>query len=146
MGAGEDIFGESQHIAVDASRELLSEIRSFAESVVGNESVQTVEPRLAQWLDETPIADISFGRRSVAADAATITAAEWGLGGLRSVGQIEDLVRDLSERLTIYSEQLPELARWHSELLAIEMKRTMVDPLGTRRAVVAALRSTASSS
>ena len=63
------------------------------------------------------------------ADAATITAAEWGLGGLRSVGQIEDLVRDLSDRLTIYGEQLPELARWHSELLAVDVKLNMADPL-----------------
>jgi hypothetical protein len=129
VGAGKDIFGDSQPIAVDASRKLVAEIRALAESVVGDENVRTVTPRLMQWLDENPIEDISFGRRTVAVDAATITAAEWGVGGLRSVGQIEDLVRDLSDRLTIYGEQLPKLARWHSELLAIEMKLKMVDPL-----------------
>ena len=128
-GNGKELFGDSQHFAVEASRELLSEIRELARSVAPEERIRTFEPRLRAWLEENPITNISFGRRSVQADAATISAADWGPGGLQSVGQIEDLVRDLSDRLTIYATQVPELARAHGELLATQIDRIMVRPL-----------------
>lgn len=90
---------------------------------------ESVLPRLESWVEDNPIPNITFYRRTTAIDAATITAAEWGSGGLRSVGQIEDLVRDLSDRLTIYAAQQPELARAHAELLTILVNRYMLAPV-----------------
>ena len=128
-GAGKGLFGEQQHIAVNASRFLMSEVRALAVRVVGQERLNEVGPRYAAWVQKYPIQNISFGRRSVTGDAASITAANWGSGGLESVGRIEDLVRDLSDRLTIYGHQLPELARWHSELLVMEVDENLIMPL-----------------
>ena len=128
-GNGKELFGDSQPIAVEASRDLHAEVRALARSVVGEEKRRQVEPQLRAWLDENPILDIAFGRRSMSIDAASITAAEWGGGGLQSVGQIEELVRDISDRLAIYAAQQPELARSQAELLAIETDRFILKRL-----------------
>ena len=128
-GAGKDLFGEQQHLAINASRFLMSEVRALVVRVVGQERLNEVEPKFGAWVQKYPIQNISFGRRSVTGNAGSITAANWGSGGLESVGRIEDLVRDLSDRLTIYGQQLPELARWHSELILMGVDQNLITPL-----------------
>lgn len=129
-GNGKELFGDSQSIAVDTSQELRAEIRTLARHVVGPERISEVEPELREWLADNPIIDISLARRSTDIDAASITAAAWGGGGaLQSVGQLEDLVRDLSDRMTIYATQLPELSRSQAELLTLKADRYMLDPV-----------------
>lgn len=130
-GPGKDLFGASQPLAVEASRELLTEVRALAVSVVGAERIRAVEPEFRAWLDENPITDVTFSRRSTAIDAASVTAREWGSGTLQSVGQIEDLLRDLSERLRIYGAELPELARAQAELLVLTADRDVLQPVWT---------------
>lgn len=132
-GAGKDLFGNSQRIAVTDSKTLHKEISGLARTVVGPEGVENVRPKLEAWLEENTIYDLSFGRRTVGVDASSITAAQWGSGsgGLRSVGQIEDLVRDLSDRLTIYAEQIPEMARWQAELMAMDLDENLLEPRWT---------------
>jgi hypothetical protein len=43
------------------------------------------------------------------------------------VGSIDETVRDVSDRLTLYVEKLPDLLRWHAELLALQMQRDFGD-------------------
>ncbi len=128
-GNGKELFGDSQAIAIETSRALRVEIRALAHSIVGDAKLREVELDFSTWLDENPILDIAFGRRSTSIDAASVTAARWGSGAMQSVGQIEDLVRDLSDRLSIYVAQVPELARSHAELLMIEADRYMLAPV-----------------
>lgn len=56
-----------------------------------------------------------------------MTAARWGTGGLRSVAQLDETARDLSDRLTIYAEMIPQLARWNGELLLVESRRRSLE-------------------
>jgi hypothetical protein len=56
---------------------------------------------------ENPIRDLSFGRRSAGLRASAVTAAAWGTSIGSSVAQLDETARDLSDRLTIYAEQLP---------------------------------------
>jgi len=128
-GAGRELFGDSQSIAIEESRLLSTEVRLLALSVIGAERLEEVRPRLEAWLAENPFHDISFGRRTVAASASSITAANSSRDALASVGQIEDLVRDLSDRLAIYAEQIPEIARWHAELLTMDISQNEIAPL-----------------
>jgi hypothetical protein len=58
--------------------------------------------------------------------ASPLTAAEWRGDGLRSVAQIDETARDLSDRMTIYAEQLPQIARWQSEILLMESQRKYI--------------------
>ena len=151
-GAGRDLFGTSQPVAVEISQRLLAEARALALATVGEARIAEVEPRLATWVQENPLPDLTFGRRAYLADVSNITASAWGTGGLRTVAQIEELVRDLTDRLTLYSEQLPELARWHTELVVLSVDEDLVKPrwstvenmdrsLSTLRDELAALRS-----
>ncbi len=58
--------------------------------------------------------------------ASSVTAAEWNADGLRSVAQIDETARDLSDRMTIYAEQLPQIVRWQGEILLIESQHKFV--------------------
>lgn len=130
-GAGKQFFGESQSLAVNASKLLEAEVFRQATSIVGSERAREVRTELYNRARENPPSDLSFGRRSGMTAESLLTAKELGGGGLKSVGQIDDTVRDLSDRLTIYIEQVPKEIRWNSELLVLELNRDIIAPLKT---------------
>lgn len=116
-------------MAIDAARHLEKEVVVLVESVVGAETRAKSSPEVERWAEANPLSTLAFGRHANSLDLATVTAARWGSGGLRSVGQIEELVRDLTDRLAVYAEQTPNLARWEAELLALETESRIVKPL-----------------
>jgi hypothetical protein len=89
--------------------------------------VEEVQPVLDRWVREHPILDLSLGLRAAGADrAAAAAAATWGTSGLQAVAQIDETARDLTDRLAIYAEQMPNLARWEAELAALEAHRVIL--------------------
>lgn len=128
-GNGRDVFGRSQRVAVDAARHLEEEVVALVESVVGAETRAKSSPEVERWAEANPLPTLAFGRRANSLDLAAVTAAGWGSGVLRSVGQIEELVRDLTDRLAVYVQQTPNLARWEAELLVRETETRIVEPL-----------------
>ena len=128
-GSGREVFGGSQSVAVDGARHLEEEAVVLVESVVGAETRAQSSPEVERWAEANPLSTLAFGRHANSLDLATVTAARWGSGALRSVGQIEELARDLTDRLAVYAEQTPNLARWEAELLALEMESRIVKPL-----------------
>ena len=130
-GAGKDLFGDSQSFAVDASRFLESEMYQLVTSLVGSERAKARRADMYSWAREHPQQSLSFRRQSGMTGAAILTAKGLGGGGLSSVGQIDETVRDLSDRLTIYIEQIPKEIRWNSRLLALELNRDIIAPLKT---------------
>ena len=128
-GNGREVFGRSQSVAVDAARHLEEEVIVLVETVVGAETRAKSSPEVERWAEANLLSTLAFGRHANSLDLATVTAAKWGSGALQSVGQIEELVRDLTDRLVIYAEQTPHLARWEAELLALETETRIVEPL-----------------
>ncbi len=128
-GNGREVFGRSQRVAVDAARHLEEEVVVLVESVVGVETRVKSSPEVERWAEANPLSTLAFGRHANSLDLATVTAAKWGSGALQSVGQIEELVRDLTDRLAVYAEQTPHLARWEAELLALEAETRIIKPL-----------------
>jgi hypothetical protein len=126
QGNGRDLFGSSQSLVVDAFHGLEREIDALVQSVVGKERADAVRPEIERFVRDNPLRDLSFGRRSAGLRASSITAAEWSAGGLRSVAQIDETARDLSDRMTIYAEQLPQIVRWQGEILLIESQHKFV--------------------
>jgi hypothetical protein len=59
-GAGKCLFGEQQHLAINASRFLMSEVRGLAVSVVGQQRLNEVEPRYTAWGPEIPDPEHQF--------------------------------------------------------------------------------------
>jgi hypothetical protein len=125
-GEGKNLFGASQPIIVETMRELEVEIRAIAEDVAGRQKMEEVRPVLERWVAEHPIRDLSLGMRTAGLHASATAAAAWGTSGLQAVGQIDETARDLSERLTLYAEQLPNEARWQGELLLLEAQHELL--------------------
>jgi hypothetical protein len=126
QGNGRDLFGGSQSLVVDAFHGLEAEIDRLVQSIVGKERADAVRPEIEQFVRDNPLRDLSFGRRSAGLRASSVTAAEWQADGLRSVAQIDETARDLSDRMTIYAEQLPQIVRWQGEILLIESQHKFV--------------------
>ncbi len=122
-GNGSDLSGGSQSLVAEALHGLEVEVDGLAQIIVGKERADAVRPRVESFVRDNPLDDLSFGRRSAALKASSVAAAEWGGDGFRSIAQIDETARDLSDRLTIYAEQLPQILRWQGEILLIESQR-----------------------
>jgi hypothetical protein len=121
-GPGRELFGASQDRAVEACRRLERELFALAVSIGNRDAATRVRDEIEQWARENPLEEPTFVRRSIAKAGAAETAAGLGTTGLASVGSIDETVRDISDRLTLYVEKLPDLLRWHAELMAVQMQ------------------------
>jgi len=122
-GNGKDLFGGSQSRVLEALHGLEVEVEELAQGIVGKERVDAVRPEIQRFVRENPIRDLSFGRRSAGLRASAVTAAAWGTSVTSAVAQIDETARELSDRLTIYAEQLPQIARWQGEILLLQSER-----------------------
>lgn len=121
-GAGSDLFGDRQHIAVEAVEWLDREVWRLGESVTLSGDPSRTRREVAQFVAEHPIDDLYFLRDSVEPLLVTMQEARSGRGGTGTViGGINETVDDLSKRLTIYAAHLPDEARWQAQLAALEM-------------------------
>lgn len=121
---GRELFGGSQSQVVETLHGLEREIEAIVENVVGKEETDVARAQVDGFVRVNPLRDLSFGRRSAGLQASAVTAAAWGTGGgMRSVAQLDETARDMSDRLTLYGEQLPQIARWQGELMLLEARR-----------------------
>jgi hypothetical protein len=126
--SGKDLFGDSQGVAVSAARSLEGEIYQLVTSLVGSENARDLRVDMYNWAREHPQTNLSFRRRSGRTGESVLTARGLAGAGLSSVGQIDETVRDLSDRMTIYLEQIPKEIRWNARLLALETNRDIISP------------------
>jgi len=119
-GGGEEMFGEWQYVAIEASRRLESEIWVLAESITKSGDVSRFRGTVAEWVAENPIDDVLMVRQSTRALSAKLAAVA-GTGAGAMIGGITDTVSDLSDRLTIYAASVPNQARWQAQLLVYDM-------------------------
>lgn len=115
-GDGSSAFEEQQGTAVVTSRKLEAVIREMAETVVTGGRFDQLAERVDRWVEEHPIEGDMFIRPSARADLASLVP-EQQTGGLQAVGSIEETFRDLNDRLTILTVQVPDEARWQAEYL-----------------------------
>jgi hypothetical protein len=125
-GNGKELFGASQPTVVETMGKLEAEIRTIVQNVVGRQKTEEVQPVLERWVLENPIRDLSLGMRAAGLRASATASAALGTGGLQAVASIDETARDLSDRLTLYAEQLPHEARWQGELLLVEAQHELL--------------------
>ncbi|UCC83463.1 MAG: hypothetical protein JSW46_00585 [Gemmatimonadota bacterium] len=115
-GLGKDVFGERQHIAVAASHDMLEAVENIAKDIGSPDYFANMKERVETWAADHPIETILLTREST----APLTAAALGPTGggtFAAVGNMADEVRDLSARISVYSELLPKQVRWQAALL-----------------------------
>jgi len=119
-GGGQDLFGEWQGVAVQASDRLDEEVWELGESLTLSGDVTEVRQSVAEWVADHTIDDVTMVRNSTR-DLSAKMASEAGSGAGAAIGGITDTVSDLSDRLTIYAASLPSQARWQAQMLVYDM-------------------------
>lgn len=115
-GNGAALFGRHQRCAVAVSRQLCDDVLDVARGVTHTGDVSEIERRLEMWAKINPIKSAPLVRRSAAADISALTP-QAPHKGLQAVESLEETTRDLADRLTILSADLPTESRWQAEYL-----------------------------
>jgi hypothetical protein len=109
-------FGAQFQCVSETTRYLEEDVERIASTVVSEDRLKTMTSNVHAWVDEHPIEGQLFVRPTARADLAGLVPAQ-KQGGLKAVGSIEETFRDLNDRITILTVQMPVEARWHAEYL-----------------------------
>ena len=143
-GRGRGRFGAAQPIAVETLRGMADQMDESVLRVLGNaEDHAFWHDFVERWAAENPLDNDAFLRRSVAVAAADILGAQ-RLGGMSSLGSMQELAVDAQEMTASLAEYMPKTLMWRSELLMTSMMDTTrlapiigsVDDLQISRAAV----------
>jgi hypothetical protein len=115
-GAGKSVFGTQQEVAVATARHLEREIEELAATVLTDDNLERIRDVVHEWSGENPIEGQLYVRPTARADLASFFSPEHH-GGLKAVGSMEETVRDISDRISILSSQVPFEVRWQAEYL-----------------------------
>ena len=115
-GNGSTWFGEHQPLAERTTRHLVDEAEQLLESVMSPDEHERMREGGARWVEAHPIEGKLYVRPTGRADLAALVP-EAKSGGLKAVGSMEETLRDLSDRVTILSQQTPVEFRWQAEYL-----------------------------
>ena len=115
-GGGKNHFGDQQRCVLETTSYLDDEAERLAWTVLPRERAEKMTENVHLWVRKHPIEGELFVRPTARADLAGLVSGEQQ-GGLKAVGSIEETFRDLNDRLTILSVQMPVEARWQAEYL-----------------------------
>jgi hypothetical protein len=125
-GSGKNLFGGSQFLVIQALNRLEAQADEFAQMVVGKEHADRVRPEIDRFVRDNPIRDLSLGLRSAGLEASVVTAAGSNANARRSIVELGETARDISDRLEIYAEMLPRVAGWQAGILLIQARREVL--------------------
>lgn len=119
-GAGSSVFGAQQHVAIDATNELLEHLRVISRrSTETEDAVSKIENDVIRpWADENPIESLSFHRRSSIIRFADYTKEQGGT--IEQFANLEEYVAKLMMIVRVSIAEIPRQARWEAELLVEE--------------------------
>lgn len=118
-GKGRELFGEQQHLALEASRFIEDQIYSAME-LAGAKSDPEMEEGIREFADENPLTNLYFFRPSPVEQLASYLGQEQ-VSGLQAVGSMTELMETMSVRLNTYTELLPRAGRWQAQLMLAEL-------------------------
>jgi hypothetical protein len=155
-GDGKNYFGPQQGYALETTKKLEEEAGEIIARVVSDKERERLYTAGPAWVEAHPIEGQLYVRSTVRARLAGLVPEE-KQGGLKAVGSIEDTLRDLNDRITILTVQMPVEARWQAEYLThslfeervkgptdsmLETMETMTDFLGEFEGTLAAQTTT----
>jgi hypothetical protein len=120
-GAGREVFGAQQPMAVEASQRLLREITAVARSASDPDEFQAAEQGTFDWAADHPLQDLTFARDSIIPDFADHSTRSQDVFG--SLGTLEDVALAWEQSFSILAASLPRQARWQAELLLHDLLR-----------------------
>ncbi|MDX1396023.1 MAG: hypothetical protein R3195_16695 [Gemmatimonadota bacterium] len=148
-GRGRALFGREQPIAVEKLRVMQDEMDESVLRVLANPEHHAYwHDFVYEWAAANPLDNDRYLRRSVALTAADILGSE-RMGGMSSLGSMQELAVDAQAMAASLAEYAPKTVMWQSELLLTSMMDTTrlapifesVDDLETSRAAVDLMQS-----
>jgi hypothetical protein len=129
-GRGRDLFGEQQPIAVDAMRGAVQRVEANVRRVLEDRGeYQPFYDFVHGWAAENPLSNDLFLHRSVAVAAADILG-EQRMGGLSSLGTMEEMALDAQTMARSYLAYTFKTVLWQTELMVESMMdTTLITPL-----------------
>lgn len=120
IGDGYAFLGDANPCVVATSGQLYAEAEDLAMEVVPVNAFPQMQERVQDWVEANPIEGEFYVRPTAQAGLAALVGRDIE-GGLKAVGNMEETLRDLNDRLAILSVQLPTEARWQAEFLIREL-------------------------
>jgi len=111
-GAGRDVFGSHQQIALDAVRRL--DRAALDQAILMTDSTRDIggiRTRMDAFVDQYPIQGPQFGRTSIAVVSADLLGTDIG-SAVAAVGDINQTVGEIANRLAFHNEYLLKQASW----------------------------------
>lgn len=115
-GRGKGSFGEHQGFALETTRFLEDEVELLASNIVSEDDWTQLSDSVYEWVEAHPIEGQLYVRPTARADLAGLVS-EVHQGGLKAVGSMQQTLRDLTDRMTILTVQMPVEARWQVDYL-----------------------------
>ncbi|MEM7436681.1 MAG: hypothetical protein AAF436_16115 [Myxococcota bacterium] len=136
-GDGHSFFGEPYPCVERTALQLYAEAEALNENVLEPREFVSMKARVDEWVAGHPIEGELFVRPTAQAGLAALVGRDIE-GGLKAVGNMEETLRDLNDRIAILSVQLPTEARWQADYLVRELFDEHI--AGPARSVVETLR------
>ena len=115
-GGEKDTFGELQPIAVNTSRSLEAQIIKVFKEKALPEVFDKTKSFVDDWVKEHPIKSQFYTHDSTLPLLADIYRTG-KKGTMATMGSVDQGIRDISERISFLSDNLPRQARWQAEYL-----------------------------
>jgi hypothetical protein len=115
-GAGKDLFGEFQDIAVRASDTLYRDLMEIGRNLTPDRDISQGVKLIEDFAEQNPINSSYFIRRSTLPLMSSIQEVEKVTFKSLAEGMAQSL-DELSTRLNAYTEILPKQVRWQAEYL-----------------------------
>jgi hypothetical protein len=118
--AGRNAFGPQHPLALECARDLLADADAVIKAIaIRPEYFDSARARVEGWAKVNRVEHTFASRASGTALVADLRSGDQDV--FVAVGEVSDLIGDLSERLNTYAAQVPKQARWQAEILLAGM-------------------------
>ncbi|MCK8044108.1 chemotaxis protein [Shewanella sp. 1CM18E] len=129
-GAGKNVFGEQQAVAVEASIKLRDQFERTVKSF-GAAKFNKNQEFVKKYVASHPIKDMAFARESAFTDWLEFHQIS-EFDAITTFGTVPEVMSDISDRMAMIAEQMPKILGWKAELYALhsninadEIQRTL---------------------
>ena len=125
-GAGTQVFGAWQPLAVEVSETLEREIIAVAQSTKDTAKIQRGEGLAYSWAQEHPLESLLFIRESIRGFLLTEVFEDSARDLSTTVGDVAASLQEIRSQVQVYSEHLPKQLRWETTYLLEQFSETDV--------------------
>ena len=126
-GAGKEVFGDSQDIAVTTAKLLEARMEELRIAMVkpeyAEQKLQQGREVVAKFAEPHPLKSLYFQRDSISGRTDSIVISESASFGAIASGMEQDVIT-LQRLLSAYMEYMPTLVRWQAELMLYDVEKS----------------------